>query len=279
MIIIHNNINYFNFNPYVVFLDVGQGDSVFINLPNNQGNILIDTGGKMDYGNKSWEERNHKYKIGEDTIIPYLKSIGVKKLDYLILTHGDYDHMGESVDIVKQFKVQRVILNDGSLVDLESSLIKELKYLNIPYDFGKGGDMLKINNYSFNIINPSIDVNENDNSLVLYFEILNTRFLLTGDISTNIENKLISEYPILKADILKLGHHGSITSSSERFLDFVKPKYAIIQVGLNNHFNHPSGIVLDSLFKRNIKICQTSINGSIKIIIRANDITVIPFKT
>jgi len=262
-----------------VFLDVGQGDSIFLNLPHNQGNILIDTGGKMEYINEPWEERKHKYEVGEDTIIPYLKSIGVKRLDYLILTHGDNDHMGESLDIVKQFKVQKILLNGGSLVALEKSLIKELKNLGISYSFGKEGDQIKINNYSFDIINPSSDTNENDNSLVLYLKLLNTKVLLTGDISTKIEEKLINEYSNLKVDILKLGHHGSITSTSEYFLDFLKPEYAIIQVGLKNKFNHPSDIVMKRLSKRSIKTFQTSIKGSIKIIIRANAITVKHFKT
>lgn len=279
LIIVHNNINYFNNDPYIVFLDVGQGDSIFINLPHNKGNILIDTGGKLDFPTSPWQKKKKEYKIGEDTIVPYLKSIGVKRIDYMFLTHGDEDHMGESNDIAKSYAIGKVILNSGTLVQLENSLIKTLNKLDIPYDFGVAGYVIKIDKYKFYVLNPSTDTNENDNSLVLYTNIEGQRILLTGDISTKIEKKLITEYSNLKVDILKLGHHGSITSTSELLLDTLKPKYGIIQVGLNNRFNHPSEIVVNRLRQRGIKIFQTSINGSIKIIIRANDVTLMPALT
>lgn len=278
LIVIHHNVNYFNKYPYLVFIDVGQGDSIFINLPHNQGSILVDTGGKLNFG-EPWQDKQKAYKIGEDTIIPYLKSIGINKLDYLILTHGDEDHMGESNDIVTQYKVDNVLLNDGSLVELEASLIRTLDKLHIPYNFGKEGDIIECGEYSFNILNPSTDINENDNSLVLYTKISSYNILLTGDISSKTEKKITSAYPNLKVDILKLGHHGSITSTSELFLDTIKPKYGIVEVGLNNRFNHPSKVIIERLRKRNIKILQTSVIGSIKINIRANDVTIMPALT
>jgi competence protein ComEC len=274
LIFIHHNINYFNSNPFVVFIDVGQGDCAFINLPHNQGNILIDTGGKLSFG-ASWEKKEREYKIGEDTIIPYLKSIGVAHLDYLMLSHGDDDHMGESINIVNHFKVKTVILNSGSLVTLEESLIRSMKKLNITYNFAKEGDILKIGDYTFNFLNPYIDTNENDNSLVVYTNLSGQRFLFVGDISTKIERRLTGVYSHLKVDILKVGHHGSITSTSEAFLDAIEPKYGVISVGLHNRFNHPSHIVVERLKSRHIKVLQTSINGSIKFIIRANDVTLI----
>lgn len=278
LIIIHHNINYFNTDPYVAFLDVGQGDSIFINLPHNKGNILIDTGGKMKFG-EPWQERPREYKIGEGTIIPYLKSIGVKELDYLILTHGDEDHMGESLDIVNNFKVKQVILNDGALVKLEEALIEQLNKLNIKYYFGKRGDVLLIDKYPFYILNPKVDLNENDNSIVLYTVLNGHKLLLAGDISSKVERDLIKEYSNLKVDILKLGHHGSITSTCEEFLDFLKPKYGIIQVGLNNRFNHPNEAVINRLIDKKVNLYQTSIDGSIKVILRANEVTFISAST
>jgi competence protein ComEC len=147
ILFVHCNINWFNNNPYIVFLDVGQGDSIFINLPHNKGNILIDTGGKLDF-TEAWAKRNKEYIIGEDLIIPYLKSIGVKQLNYLILTHGDEDHMGESINIIKSFKVKKVLLNSGSLVKLEDDFIKVLKKMHIPYNFGKANDVITIDKYN-----------------------------------------------------------------------------------------------------------------------------------
>ncbi|HHT38345.1 MAG TPA: DNA internalization-related competence protein ComEC/Rec2 [Mollicutes bacterium] len=273
LIFIHNNINYFSRYPYLVFIDVGQGDSIFISLPHNKGNVLIDTGGKISF-EQPWQQKNNTYKIGKDTIIPFLKSIGIKKLDYLILTHGDADHMGEALNIVKNYNVEQVVFNSGSLVKLEKELIVELDKLNINYDFLKRGDVISIGEVEMHCLNPSRDINENDNSIVLYLKIFKHTILLTGDISSNIEEDIILAYPKLKVDILKVGHHGSKTSTSEKFINTIKPKYAIIPVGRNNRFNHPSEIVINRLRSNDVKILQTSTNGSIKIIIGLNEVTI-----
>lgn len=119
LILIYSNINYFNKNLIVTMLDVGQGDSLMIAFPNNKGNILIDTGGIVNF-------TKNNYEISTSTIIPYLKSIGIKKINYLVLTHGDFDHMGEAINFVNNFKVDKVILNCGSYNDLEKDLIKVL---------------------------------------------------------------------------------------------------------------------------------------------------------
>ncbi|MFA5409105.1 MAG: MBL fold metallo-hydrolase, partial [Bacilli bacterium] len=195
-------------------------------------------------------------------------------LDYLILTHGDADHMGESENIVKHFKVNRVLINSGSLVDLEEKLIKILEDFNIKYDYLKQGDVIRIKDYSFYALNSGSHLTENDCSIVLYTKINNYRLLLTGDISTKVEKELTDAYPGLEVDILKLGHHGSITSTSELFLETIKPKYGIISVGLKNNFNHPSPIVTDRLNRLEIKTLQTSLNGSIKMIFGLNDVTI-----
>ena len=273
LIFIHSNINYFSRYPYLVFIDVGQGDSIFISLPHNKGNVLIDTGGKISF-EQPWQQKNNTYKIGKDTIIPFLKSIGIKKLDYLILTHGDADHMGEALNIVKNYNVEQVVFNSGSLVKLEKELIVELDKLNINYDFLKRGDVISIGEVEMHCLNPSRDINENDNSIVLYLKIFKHTILLTGDISSNIEEDIILAYPKLKVDILKVGHHGSKTSTSEKFINTIKPKYAIIPVGRNNRFNHPSEIVINRLRSNDVKILQTSTNGSIKIIIGLNEVTI-----
>jgi competence protein ComEC len=274
LVIIHSHINYFNTLPYVVFLDVGQGDSTLICLPHNMGNILIDTGGKLSY-ESDWQIKNNKYKIGIDTTIPYLKSVGITKLDYLILTHGDEDHMGEALNIVNNFKIDNVILNSGSLAELENALIRNLKKLHIPYFFGKDKEIININSYKFYILNPSADIDENDNSLVIYTNLNNKGLLFMGDAPIPIENRITNEYKHLKTDILKVGHHGSKTSTSEYFLKAIEPKYSVIQVGLNNRYNHPNPEVINRLKKYNSEIYQTSINGSIKFIIGANDVSII----
>ena len=120
ILLIHNIINYLNKNIFVTTIDVGQGDSLLIEYPHNK-NVLIDTGGIINYDNKN------PYSLGINTIIPYLKSRGIKKLDYLILSHGDYDHMGEAINLINNFKVEKVIFNCGKFNKLEQELINVLE--------------------------------------------------------------------------------------------------------------------------------------------------------
>ena len=111
---------------YIYFLDVSQGDSSFI-ITESFNTILIDTGGKMKYSSEEWKERKKEYNLMLSSIIPFFKSLGVSKLDYLILTHGDYDHMGEAINLVNNFKVEKVIFNCGEFNDLEKELIKRIR--------------------------------------------------------------------------------------------------------------------------------------------------------
>ena len=114
-------------------IDVGQGDCIFIKYPNNRANILIDTGGKITYQKEKWATTKETNTITSTKIIPYLKSLGVTKLDYLILTHGDYDHMGEAINLVNNIKIEKVIFNCGPYNDLEQELIKVCDKKKIPY--------------------------------------------------------------------------------------------------------------------------------------------------
>ncbi|MDD4624653.1 MAG: MBL fold metallo-hydrolase, partial [Bacilli bacterium] len=131
----------------------------------------------------------------------------------------------------------------------------------------KDNDVLKINNYIFYILNPSYDTNENDSSITLYFTINNINILLMGDASRIIEEKIIQKYN-LDIDILKIGHHGSKTSTSINFIKKTTPYYGIISVGENNRFNHPHKEVLDILNNNNVNIFRTDYYGSIKFIFK-----------
>jgi competence protein ComEC len=257
-----------NFNPYtsLTIIDVGQGDSILIRLPYNKGNILIDTGGKLNIPIEKWRIRKKHFSLANNTLIPYFKSFGIRKIDYLIITHGHDDHMGEALSLIKNFKIKNVILSKVSNTELEKKLINYLNKKSLSYKLYGEGDVLNINRYKFYFLNPTnynnIDVN--NNSLVIYTKINNKKILLTGDISTKIEDKIINEYKLNNLYILKVAHHGSITATSELFLDNIKPEYAIIAVGLKNKFNHPDKTVLERLNSRNISLYLTSINGSIE---------------
>lgn len=249
MIFIHNNIKYFNQNNYLTMIDVGQGDSILLELKNK--NILIDTGGN------SFSD----YNIAVNKLIPYFKSLGIKKIDYLILTHGDYDHLGEAVNLINNFKVDKVILNNDKFNDLETELINVLNDRNINYF--KNVKQLSIFNNKLYFLNDELYSNENDNSIVLYVVVNDVKMLFMADAGISVEHDIIKKYNLNDIDILKVGHHGSKTSTSKEFITQIQPKYALISVGANNWYGHPHEEVLENLNSSNIY--RTDLNGSIKI--------------
>ena len=232
-----------------VVIDVGQGDSILIEFPFNRGNILIDTG------------VNDSYSIIKNITIPYLKKRGIKNIEYLIISHGDYDHMGEAINLVNNFKVDNVIFNCGEYQDLEKELIKVLDKKNIKYN--SCINSIDVNNNKIYFLSTREYNNENDNSNVIYFNYNNYKFLFMGDAGIKKEMDIIDKYNLSNIDFLKVGHHGSNTSSSEEFINSINPKYSLISVGKNNRYGHPKTSVLDILSNSNIY--RTDIDGSIEI--------------
>ena len=247
----------------ITFIDVDQGDSTLITI--NNKTTLIDTGGNINYSNKEY-----KYQIAKNKILPYMKSIGIKKVDYLILTHGDQDHMKESIYLVENFKIKKVIFNCGSYNELEQELIKILNKKSIKYY--KCIKNIDIGNYKLEFLNTKIYNNENDNSSVIYLNYNNKKFLFMADASQEREKDILDKYNIKDVDVLKVGHHGSRTSSSKEFIDKVKPKYSIISVGKNNRYGHPNKEVLNTL--DNSKIYKTDEDGSITFKIKNNKLKI-----
>lgn len=256
-LIIHSSINILNPYTSLTMIDVGQGDSLLIKLKHNQGNILVDTGGQKRYDGKK------EFDIAKKITIPYLKAEGIREIDYLILTHGDYDHMGQAFNLINSFKVDKVILNNDKLNELELKLIKILEERNIPYY--QNIKKLNIGNNKLYFLNDKLYDNENDNSNVIYTKFNKIKLLLMGDAGVNVEKDILNKYIIENIDILKVGHHGSNTSSSKEFINKVNPKYCLISVGKNNRYGHPKKEVLNNL--RYTKVYRTDTNGSIKIIL------------
>ena len=245
LIILFYILNIYVYYPRVYFIDVGQGDSSLIRYKNK--NILIDTGGNI-------------YKDLSKNSIIFFKSIGVKKIDYLILTHGDYDHIGEAEDIINNFKVDKIIFNCGDINELESNL------LNNNYDICVD----KLDKLVF--LNTGEYSDENNNSSVIYLELNNYKFLFMGDVSIEREQDILEKYNISDIDVLKVGHHGSKTSSSKSFINSINPKYSVISVGKNNRYGHPNKEVLSNL--NNSKIYRTDEDGSIMFKIKKNKLII-----
>lgn len=259
ILILNINMRYFIFNPEVTFLDVGQGDCNIIILPYRK-TIVVDTGGKL-MANSS---------VAKSKIIPYLNSRGINKIDYLILTHGDFDHMGEAINLVENFKVEKVIFNCGDYNNLEKKLIKILDKKKIKHYTCI--NELNLNNNKLYFLNTKEYDNENDNSNVIYTELNNYKFIFTGDASTLTEKEILDEYNLFNIDVLKVGHHGSKTSSSKEFINTINPKYSIVSVGKNNRYGHPNKEVLENLNES--KIYRTDIDGSIMFKIKNNKLKI-----
>ena len=207
----------------VNFINVGQGDSILIRDRNT--NVLIDTGGL-------------KYKdLATSSLINYFKKKEVYKLDVVIITHNDFDHNGALNSLITYFPVKQVLTS----------------YDEFPY---KIGNLLFEN---FNIYNFS---DSNDRSLVLMLNFYGNKFLFMGDASKDVEEVIMKDFNV-DADYIKLGHHGSKTSTGEEFIRAVSPKEAIISCGLNNYYGHPNKEVLDILEKEDIKIRRTDLEGTI----------------
>lgn len=254
-------------NPYgeVVFIDIGQGDAIFIKLPFNRGNYLIDTGGNIVFPIEEWKRRRKTFNTGEDVIIPLLKSKGIHHLDKLILTHADADHTGSASQIIQNFKVKEVVIGtDSERFYQDKDCIQSALLSNTPISTVTKGDHWNADDAIFYILHPyqkSEDVNAS--SIVLFAKIGGLTWLFTGDASEFVEQELINNFPKLRVNILKAGHHGSKTSSSKKFLEQIKPNVAIISVGKDNRYGHPHHQVLDEMQKMGISILRTDRDGAI----------------
>lgn len=217
---------------YVRLLDVNQGES--FHLHSGTCDILIDTGDRDDY----------------DNLINYLKHENIKDLDYLFVTHMHEDHYGELGDILEKVNVKEVVMNSELGIDgvYPSIVMNE-------------GDIINCGGFRILNLNGNISENENDNSLVLYFKVFDDSWLITGDIEKEIEMRLLENY-ILDIDVLQVPHHGSITSSTEEFINNLSPKYALIPVGKNN-YNHPDQEVINRLIRANSIVLDTHHDGTI----------------
>ncbi|MDD3241825.1 MAG: DNA internalization-related competence protein ComEC/Rec2 [Bacilli bacterium] len=263
-VLIHSNYNNLFHKKYITLIDVGTGDSILIHL--NGKNLLIDTGGKVNTFKEKWMKKE-QMSLYHSRLEPLFLSLGISKLDYLILTHGDYDHMGEAINLINDFKVDNVIFNLGRYNNLEKDLIKILEKKDISYY--QGSNILNIGNDKLYFLNTKDYNDENENSNVIYSEINNTKILLMGDAGVEREKDILEKYNLIDIDILKVGHHGSNTSSSKEFISEINPKNCLISVGKNNRYGHPKESVLSIL--NNCNIYRTDLEGSIEIKIKDND--------
>ena len=246
----------------VTVVDIGQGDSILVRDVKGQ-TLLIDVGGKVRFSEKkSWQKRLADSNA-ERTLIPYLKSRGIGKIDQLVLTHTDTDHMGDMLEVAKELKIGQVLVSPGSLT--KPDFVVKLRQMKTPVHAVSAGDNLPIMGSHLQVLYPNaVGDGGNNDSVVLYGNLLGKNFLFTGDLEEEGEEQMMATYPNLPVDVLKAGHHGSKGSSSPEFLDHISPQMALISAGQNNRYKHPHQETLDRFQNQNMTIHRTDQQGAIR---------------
>lgn len=252
---------------HIYFVDVGQGDCTLIVTPSGK-NILIDGGG------------SENYDVGKNTLLPYLLDRGITKLDYVMISHFDSDHVKSVLTILEEIKVEKVIIcKQYESSENYTELLKIIQKRNIFVKQVQKGERINIEkDISIDILFPIsaelISENSiNNNSIVAKFNYKNFSMLFTGDIEEIAEEKLVELYgktDVLKSTILKVAHHGSKTSTTQKFLELVSPQIALIGVGSNNLYGHPNANVISRLEDLNAKIYRTDKMGEVTIRVSKN---------
>ncbi len=235
----------------VHFLDVGQGDCIFVQFPGGQ-NMLVDAG-KNDSAN---------------TIVSYLKKTGINKIDYLVGTHPHEDHIGSMDTVIKTFQIGEIYMPRATTTTKTyRDVLQAIKDKGLKITTAKAGvNILRADNLTADIIAPHKAEYEslNNHSAVIKITYDKVSFLLTGDAEKESEAEMLLSSAInTKADVLKVGHHGSNSSTSPAFLELTAPKYAVISVGANNDYHHPHKVTLDKLKKAGVQVMRTDEKGTI----------------
>ena len=247
----------------ITMLDVGQGESIFLRDVTGK-TILIDVGGKAESDKKieKWQEKATTSNA-QRTVIPYLKSRGVAKIDQLILTNTDKEHVGDLLEVTKAFHVGEILVSKGNLTQKE--FVAELEASQNKVRSVAAGENFPIFGSHLEVLSPrQIGDRDRDGSLVLYGKLLDKHFLFTGNLKEKGEKELLKQYPNLEVDVLKAGQHGAKTSSNPAFLEKLKPEITLISVGKNNRAKLPHQETLTRLESIKSKIYRTDQQGAIR---------------
>jgi competence protein ComEC len=245
----------------VHMIDVGQGDSIFLQLPNGQ-NMLIDAG---------------IYEAGP-TVVSYLRTLGVSKIDYLLATHPHADHIGGMAEVIQSFDIGKVYMTRAvTTTETFRNLLKTIKDKGLSINTAKAGvTIIDQGELRINLVAPCASNYDDLNnwSAVTRVQFGGIAFLLAGDAQAESEQQILASGALLKADVLKVGHHGSRSSTTQAFLSAVSPIYAAISVGAGNDYGHPHQVTIDRLAADRIKIYRTDQNGTVVFVTDGKTLTV-----
>ena len=240
----------------VTTIDVGQGDSILLVSPSGQ-TLLVDAGGLPRWAHSELD-------IGEDVVSPYLWWRGFRKLDVVAITHGHADHMGGMTAVLANFRPRELWLGSDEESTEMKAVVRRALELGVHVVQHRAGESFAFGGVGVRILAPDANdesVKKNDESLVMKLTWGNTSALLEGDAERPTEQRLLEEHP--EADLLKVAHHGSATSTRTDLLAAVHPKFAVISVGARNVYGHPRHEVLSRLQESNIKTYRTDLDGAV----------------
>lgn len=251
----------------VTFLNVGQGDCIVVELPYQKAVYVVDTGGLLRFEKERWKETKKTFEIGRQVVVPFLKGRGIRTIDALILTHADADHVEGAEEIIEEIRVREIHVTPQSLAKaVMDDLLKAAKQHQVPIKEKMGGVQWGIGKTQFAYLWPTdITYEGNNDSLILFLQHGRFRMLLTGDLEQEGELALMRMYgeQLQNVTVLKAGHHGSKTSSSEEFIQVVNPKLTIFSAGLNNRYGHPHQEVIKRFEQNGLPYKVTGIDGTI----------------
>jgi competence protein ComEC len=275
---------------HIDFLDVGQGDAALITFPNGE-TLLIDGGGKANFNriNAGTEMEPEIFEpdtrsVGEAVVSEFLWEKGYSQIDYILATHADADHIQGLSDVAKNFRVRAALFGRTQIRDAEfAALFSILQRRKIEIMTLSRGDVLTFGEVKVQVLNPppddfSDDVSDNNNSLVLRVVYGERKFLLTSDVERETEKKLLDAPEFLQADVIKVAHHGSRTSSIKEFVNASKVKVAVVSVGKESPYGHPHGEVVERWKNAGAKVLTTGENGTISISTDGQDLQMITFR-
>lgn len=248
----------------VTMLDIGQGDAFVVELPYRKGVFLIDAGMPV-----SFPVTNESDKVYKQVIKPYLYGRGIQHIDTVFLSHEHIDHFGSLKFIIDDFPVDEIIISNLYELTTEYEEIWTSKGAEITrVEFNEQIDRRGQN---FHVVSPYRDrLDANENSLALFTELGGLRWLFTGDIGKETEADIIRNYAQLQVDVLKVGHHGSDTSTNPLFIEQINPTYSLIPVGLNNMYRLPSTEVIETLESEQIIVYRSDLDGAVQYHFRNN---------
>ena len=250
----------------VHYIDMGQADAILIRVPTENGteNMLVDAGTSSGYSDK--------------VLIDYLDALDIETLTYMMITHPHLDHGGAAKEVIEAYDVENIILPECDATQVFwLDMFEAMEEKDLSYIPSEPGDTYRMGDASFTILGPmdTTDVKDkNDYSIVIRLDYGETSFVFTGDATVEVEEQMLAAHPAsaFKCDVLKVGHHGSDTSTSKEFLSACNPSLAVIPCGEGNSYGHPHDVIIRRLEDANVPILRTDLEGTIIICSNKNEV-------